>query len=113
MGGLLNAVNTVILHRHQETRRHLWALSSRIKKGRCGMCIILLRHIILRRHDILPVIPVNTEGHPHPHMLRAFHNRSINLIQLRPRQCLHTELINKIIPVILNGLRNLALLFLR
>ena len=62
---VIDALDAVILHGHQEAAGHLRAWAAAIKKRRSCVGEILLGHQVVGRLDALLVRPMDADGHTH------------------------------------------------
>mmetsp|Transcript_45767 Transcript_45767/g.76122 ORF Transcript_45767/g.76122 Transcript_45767/m.76122 type:complete len:293 (-) Transcript_45767:213-1091(-) len=108
---VINALNRVVLHREQETRRQLRSLRASIEQGRRRVRKPFLRHEIVRLDGGVHVVVMNAQTHTHQHMLRAFRNLTGQLEQVRFGQRLDAEIVVAIVAAIHNG--RIKLLFVR
>ena len=67
------------------------------------MCKELFRHKFIRLNSCLDIIYMNTDRHPHKHVLRSLYNLTVYFKQVRTLKGFKPEIIVVKIPVINNG----------
>lgn len=81
---VVDAGDAVLLHCHQEARRHLWLGGARIEQGGRGVREEPLGHQVVCLDDPVDLILMNAHSHTHDHVLRALHYLPISLEEVRP-----------------------------
>jgi len=100
---VINAFDRVIFHSQQKARTHLRLGCSGVKQRWRSVGKPFFGEQMVGLNSRVDVVHVNTHGHPHQHMLRAFGDAALCFQQIRLFQGLITEIIIAIIPVINDG----------
>lgn len=100
--GVVNAVQTVLLHGDQVARTELGARRAGVEQGGRGVDEIFLAHQIVGLFDRGHVAAVDADGDAEPHMLRALHDDAGKLKQVSALQGLEPEIIKEIVAVVID-----------
>ena len=90
---VVNALNAIILHGHEEAAAELRVRGARIEEG--GRCVNEppLTHQIVRIHSSINIFLVNAHRNAHEHVLRALDQLAIDAQQVGPLQSLESEVV--------------------
>lgn len=93
--GIVNALDRVVLHGHEEARRQLRMRSSGVEESRRSVGEVTLRHEVVRLQDAVDVRAVNSDSDTHEHVLRSLSDLAIDAKKVRSLECLEAEVVLK------------------